>query len=242
MKPGAILALMPRPRNLVAAVLMLGAAACREADLAPLRADLATSAALVCAPPVPRPAHVAPARFVGRAELEGALVNPCEQNEAHSAASPELLELLHQGLAQDTALAGDLRRSRLLLELPKVDLGAVRPKERGLRTAEEALARTASKRCNAAWVGLDRLLLVAAKAQHEAGQHAAAFALCADVVALARDEDLAGGQRHVPRGVRRHAAPARQPCRAGNRGLSGVPPVRRRWRCAARSLRPPRAR
>ena len=50
-----------------------------------------------------------------------------------------------------------------------------------------------AERCSPAWVGLDRLLLTSAKAQHEAGHHAEAFALCADVVALARDEDLAGG-------------------------------------------------
>ncbi len=150
---------------------MLG---CQEPDLSAVRADLVTNAKQVCAAPVARPTHAAAARVVARAAIEDALVKLCEQNEAHAPASPELLDVLHQGLVQGTAIVGELRRSRVLLDAPKVDLAA-------------------SQRCGAAWVGLDRQVLAAAKAQHEAGHVSEAYALCADVIALARDEDLQGG-------------------------------------------------
>jgi len=183
---------MPRGRHVVAGLVALGLTACREPDLAPLRADLSSSATRVCAPPVARPSHSTPKRGVTRAELEAALVKLCEQQEARAEASTELLEVLHEGLAQDVAVAGDLRRSRMMVDAARIDLEAIRPSAQGLRTAEEALARSAT-RCGPSWAGLDRLVLARASAQSKAGHAAEALALCADVIALARDEDLTGG-------------------------------------------------
>ncbi|HSO34624.1 MAG TPA: hypothetical protein VLT33_18950, partial [Labilithrix sp.] len=98
---------MSRARLVVVALVALAAAACREPDLAPLRSDLASSAALVCAPPVTRPSHAAPTRQVTRGELEAALVKLCEQQEARAEASAEQLAVLHEALAQDIAVAGE---------------------------------------------------------------------------------------------------------------------------------------
>jgi hypothetical protein len=184
---------MSRARLVVVALVALVATACREPDLAPLRSDLASSAALVCAPPVTRPAHAPPTRQVTRGELEAALVKLCEQQEARAEANAELLALLHEALAHDTAVAGDLRRSRLMIDAARLDLAAVRPSAPGTRTAEEALAQSANKTCGPSWAGLDRVVLAAASAQSKAGHAAEALALCADVIALARDEDLTGG-------------------------------------------------
>lgn len=179
-------------RFIGAAGLVLLATACREADLAPLRADLVSSAEIVCAAPVARPPHGPRTREVPPAEVESAIAKLCEAEAGHQATPAEPLAVLHEALVQERAITGDLRRSRMMIDAPRVDLGAIRPDGEAMRTAEEALTKTAALRCGPSWPGLDRILLASVVALDKAGHAPEALERCADVVALARDEDLTG--------------------------------------------------
>lgn len=147
----------------------------------------------MCAAPLARPPHVAKTRDVAPAEVEAALVTLCEEEAAHLEATPEPLAVLHEALAQDRAVTGNFRRSSLLIDAARIDLGAVQAGGKAVQSAEEALAkRSAGWHCTPSWPGLDRFLLEAARAQNKSGQSAQALERCADVVALARDEHLTG--------------------------------------------------
>jgi len=179
-------------------LVLLGASACREADLTAVRADLVTQAAMVCAAPPVRPAHAPKTRELQPAEVSAAIATLCTEEAARQAASAPPLAVLHEALAQDRAITGDLRRSRLLIDAPRIDLGAVKGAPEGMRTAEEALANaSAGSRCGPAWTGLERFMLAAATAQAKAGHAAEALEVCADVVALARDEAVTGGMTEL---------------------------------------------
>jgi hypothetical protein len=188
------------PTSRTYALFFLGcfaAAGCREPDLGPLRADLATSADAVCAAPPARPAHGPKTRDVPPAEIERALVKLCELEAGQLEAAPEPLAVLHEALVQERAITGNLRRSRMMIEAARMDLAAA-PRNEGVRSAEETLAkRVAGGRCDATWPGLDRFLLASAAVESKRAHHAEALALCADVIALARDEDLTGGLTDV---------------------------------------------
>lgn len=171
------------------AVLVAG---CRDANLAPLRADLASSAETVCAPPAARPPHAQRRREVQPAEVESAIATLCEAEASQLAAPAEPLAVLHEALVQERAITGNLRRSRLMIDAPRVDLDAMRSNGEAMRTAEEALTKAAAQRCGPSWPGLDRVLLASAVALNKAEHGPAALERCADVVALARDEDLTG--------------------------------------------------
>ena len=168
------------------------ATGCREADLAPLRADLASSAGIVCAAPVARPPHAARTREVQPADVEAAIAKLCDAESAHVETPAEPLAVLHEALVQERAITGQLRRSRLLIDAPRVDLGAIKPNAEGLRTAEEALTRASASHCGPSWPGLDRVILASAVALAKSSHGPEALERCADVVALARDEDLTG--------------------------------------------------
>ena len=170
---------------------------CREADLAPLRADLASSADVVCAPPSARPPHATRTREVQPAEIESAIAKLCEAEMAHAEAPAEPFATLHEALLQERAVVGQVRRSRMMIDAARVDLGALRPSEDGMRTAEEAVTRAASLRCGPSWPGLDRVMLGSARALSEAAHVPEALDVCVDVVALVRDEDLTGDMTDV---------------------------------------------
>ncbi len=172
---------------------------CREADLGPLRADLASSEAIVCAPPAARAPHAVStrARVVAPAELEAAIAKLCEAELAHAEAPAESLALVHEGLLQDRAVLGNVRRSRMMIDAARVDLGAVKPSADGMRTAEEALTKAAATRCGPTWPGLDRVMLASAVALSKSERVAEALDRCVDVVALVRDEDLTGDMTDV---------------------------------------------
>jgi len=172
--------------------LVLLATACREADLAPLRAELASSAEVVCAAPVARPPHAPRTREVVAADIESSIAKLCEAESAHQEAPAEPLAVLHEALLQERAVTGAVRRSRLMIDAPRIDLDAIQPNREGMRTAEEALTKGASIRCGPSWPGLDRVLLASAVALSKAGHASEALDRCTDVVALARDADLTG--------------------------------------------------
>lgn len=172
-------------------------AGCREADLAPLRAELASSAEIMCGAPPVRPAHGPRTREVQPPEVESAIAKLCEAEAANKPPPAEPLVVLHEALVQDRAITGQLRRSRLLIDTPRVDFSAIRPNGEGLRTAEEALTKSAAARCGPTWPGLDRVMLASASAFAKDGHAAEALERCADVVALARDEDLTGDMTDV---------------------------------------------
>jgi hypothetical protein len=154
------------------ALALLGTSGCREADLGPLRADLASNAEIVCAPPPARPPPGPKTRDVQPAEVAAALMTLCEQHSAQQAATPEALAVLHEALAQDRPIAGELRRNTMMLGPPRPD--------------------GASSGCTPSWQQIDRLMLASASATYRASGAAAAFVRCVDVVALARDVALTG--------------------------------------------------
>lgn len=140
--------------------------ACRSApDLAPVRADLAKNAAVVCAPVPARPSHGVAAREVPADETQAALVKLCDAPLDDAAP-----RVVHDALLGPRATVGELRRSHL---------------------AEEGGSGTKAP-CSAASPGLDQTLLDGATRAKAAGNMAGALERCADVVALARDEDLTG--------------------------------------------------
>ncbi len=163
---------------------------CREPDLGPLRDDLAASAAVVCAPPPQRPPHASKARDMSSQEVEAVLSKLCEAKETPEAISPADVASVHEALVQDLALVGQLRRSRLLVDTPPVDLdttGETPP------TATQREKLTATRACSPAFIGLERILLLSAAAKNHVGHVDGALARCADTIALARDQVLAGG-------------------------------------------------
>lgn len=162
MKP-ARLALVA-PLSLVA--LAAGVSAChKEPDLAAVRDGLAKNAAVVCAPAPTRPPHGTPTREVPESEAQAALVKLCDNPT--DATAPLVV---HDALLGQRAVIGQLRRNVL----------------------EESVTSVATVKCTAASPGLDAHLLDAAIRARSAGDLAQAFDRCADVVALARDEDLTG--------------------------------------------------
>jgi len=183
----------------LASVLVVATTAmgCRDADLGPLRADLASSAELVCAPPASRPPHAPTAREVQPVEIEAAIAKLCEAELAHVAFPAEPFAVVHEALLQERAVLGYVRRSRMMIDAARVDLGAIRPTTSGMRTAEEALTRAAAMRCGPSWPGLDRAMLASAVALGKAEHVSEALERCVDVVALARDEDLTGDMTDV---------------------------------------------
>lgn len=186
-----------RGRVTVVVTMMVVGAGCREPDLGPLRADLATSAESVCAGPPVRAVHAVRTREVQAAEIEAATKQLCEAELAHAATPAEPLAAIHEALLQDRAVVGQLRRSRMMIDAARIDLGSIRPTSDGMRTAEEALTKAAAQRCGVTWPGLDRSMLAAAATANKADRAAEALDRCADVVALARDEVLTGDMTDV---------------------------------------------
>ena len=183
----------------IVSVLAVGLAltSCREADLGPLRADLVSSEAIVCAPPAARAPHAARAREVLPAEIESAIAKLCEAEMAHLETPEGALETVHQALLQERAVVGHVRRSRVMIDAARVaEPGALRPAPDARRTAEEALTR-ASARCGPTWPGLDRAILATAAALNKEGRVPEALDRCVDVVALVRDEELTGDMTDV---------------------------------------------
>src|SRR4051794_35818791 len=109
--------MLARMRGCVTAVmtLMMVGAGCREPDLGPLRADVASSAESVCAAPPTRAVHAARTREVQPADVENATRQLCEAELAHSAPPAEALAALHEALVQERAVVGQLRRSRMMI-------------------------------------------------------------------------------------------------------------------------------
>jgi hypothetical protein len=170
---------------------------CREPDLGPLRADLASSGEIVCAAPAARPPHAARTREVKPAEIESAIAKLCEAEMAHAETPAEPLAILHEALLQERAVMGQVRRSRMMIDAARVDLGALKPNKEGMRTAEEALTKAAAMRCGPSWPGLDRVMLAWGVARNKAEHAAEALDECVDVIALVRDEDLTGDMTDV---------------------------------------------
>jgi len=183
----------------IVSVLVAGLAVtgCRDADLGPLRADLASSGEIVCAAPAARAPHAARTREVQAPEVESAITKLCEAELAHLETPAELLAVLHEALLQERAIAGYVRRSRMMIDAARVDMGGIRPSSDGMRTAEEALTKAAAVRCGPAWPGLDRAMLASAVALNKAEHLPEALERCADVIALVRDEDLTGDMTDV---------------------------------------------
>ena len=175
----------------------MAVSSCRDADLGPLRADLVRSGEVVCAPPAARAPHAARAREVQPADIENAIAKLCDAELAHLEMPTEPLEVVHEALLQERAVAGYVRRSRMMIDAARVDVGAMKPSAGGMRTAEEALTKAASMRCGPSWPGLDRAMLAAAVARNKAEHPAEALDRCVDVVALVRDEDLTGDMTDV---------------------------------------------
>ena len=179
---------------LVSALATMG---CREPDLGPVRADLASSGEVVCALPAARPPHAARTREVQPAEVESAIAKVCEAEMGHLETPVDPLVVLHEALLQERAVAGQVRRSRIMIDAARVDVGALKPNREGMRTAEEAITRAAAMRCGPSWPGLDRAMLASAAALSKAEHAAEALEICVDVIALVRDEDLAGDMTDV---------------------------------------------
>ncbi len=177
--------------------MVMAVSSCRDADLGPLRADLVSSGELVCAPPAARAPHAARTREVEPAEIEAAIAKLCEAELAHLETPAELLGIVHEALLQERAVAGYLRRSRMMVDAARVDLGAMKPGAGGTWTPEEALTKAAAVRCGPSWPGLDRAMLASAVALGKADHPAEALDRCVDVVALVRDEDLTGDMTDV---------------------------------------------
>ena len=96
--------------------LSMAVSSCRDADLAPLRADLVRSGELVCAPPAARAPHATRTREVQPADIETAIAKICEAELGHLEIPPEPLEVVHEALLQEHAVAGYVRRSRIMID------------------------------------------------------------------------------------------------------------------------------
>ena len=143
------------------------AAGCNKTDLSPIRDGLVKEAAIVCAPPAARPAHGAKVREVSAADLDAALVALCEAHKPDAKIAAAAAGVLHEALLSERAEVGAARRTNILVPATRAP-------------------------CDPTFAQVDQEILRAAhlaEYEHHIGE---ALDRCADVIALARDEDLAG--------------------------------------------------
>lgn len=194
-------------------------AACRRPpppELPAARSELAARAVAVCAAPASRPPHRPSSANVkpSDAALREALLAVCEQGRGEGeracdgaaatsepcravvAAADKYVQSARERLTDDRPVVALLRRSELLVSAPPVNMEKL-----SFDAAVAVVAAASSRPCELSRLGLEKLMLAAARQASAARDDATAMALCADVAALERDRFLVGDMTDAMMGV-----------------------------------------